>query len=124
MRLATAAGPDRPGLVRIGNAAQTLHPVAGQGFNLGLRDAWWLAETVLDSERGQLGDADFLGRYRRRRRRDVAAGIAMTDLLVDLFANDLPVLSQARGLALTAMDLLPPLKRAFARKMMFGVQAW
>jgi 2-octaprenyl-6-methoxyphenol hydroxylase len=124
LRLVTAEEVVRPGLVRIGNAAQTLHPVAGQGFNLGLRDAWWLAETVLDGAREQLGSADSLAAYHRRRRWDVGGGIAMTDLLVDLFANDLPLLSQARGLALSAMDLLPPLKQAFARKMMFGVQAW
>lgn len=124
LRLITTAAPDRAGLVRIGNAAHTLHPVAGQGFNLGLRDAWWLAETALDSTREQLGDMDFLKRYNRHRQRDVGGGIAMTDLLVDLFANDRPVISQARGLALTAMDMLPPLKQAFARKMMFGVQAW
>jgi 2-octaprenyl-6-methoxyphenol hydroxylase len=48
----------------------------------------------------------------------------MTDLLVEAFANDLPVLGQARGLALTALDLLPPLKQLFARKMMFGAKAW
>jgi 2-octaprenyl-6-methoxyphenol hydroxylase len=123
LRLITSAAGDQPGLVRIGNAAQTLHPVAGQGFNLGLRDAWWLAETILDAPREQLGDAAFLHRYRKHRRWDVGGGIAMTDLLVDLFANDLPVLSQARGLALTAMDALPPLKHLFARKMMFGAQA-
>lgn len=123
LRLVTGAAKDRPGLVRIGNAAQTLHPVAGQGFNLGLRDAWWLAETIMDSSREQLGDSDFLTRYRNHRRWDVAGGIAMTDLLVDLFANDLPLLSQARGLALTAMDAVPPLKNLFARKMMFGAQA-
>jgi 2-octaprenyl-6-methoxyphenol hydroxylase len=123
LRLVSSGGPERPGLIRIGNAAQTLHPVAGQGFNLGLRDAWWLAETVLDSRREQLGDADFLARYRRRRRWDVNAGIAMTDLLVEGFAGAPPFLSQARGLALTALDLLPPFKQAFARKMMFGAQA-
>jgi 2-octaprenyl-6-methoxyphenol hydroxylase len=123
LRLVTSAAPDQPGLVRIGNAAQTLHPVAGQGFNLGLRDAWWLAETILDSSREQLGDAGFLQHYRKHRRWDVGGGIAMTDILVDVFANDLPVLSQVRGLALTAMDVLPPLRNMFGRKMMFGAQA-
>jgi 2-octaprenyl-6-methoxyphenol hydroxylase len=114
---------EQPGLVRIGNAAQTLHPVAGQGFNLGLRDAWWLAETILDSSREQLGDAAFLKNYHKHRRWDVGGGIAMTDILVDVFANDLPVLSQMRGLALSVMDAMPPLKNLFARKMMFGAQA-
>lgn len=124
LRLVTAQKVVEPGLVRVGNAAQTLHPVAGQGFNLGLRDAWWLAETALDHPREAFGDRDFLAAYDKRRRADVRGGIAMTDILVELFANDLPLLSQARGLALTAMDMLPPVKQAFARKMMFGVQAW
>ncbi len=110
--------------MRIGNAAQTLHPVAGQGFNLGLRDAWWLAETILDSTPEQLGDAEFQARYLKRRRWDVGAGIAMTDLLVEAFANDWPVLGTLRGAALSAMDTLPPLKNLFARKMMFGSQSW
>jgi 2-octaprenyl-6-methoxyphenol hydroxylase len=123
LRLITSAAADQAGLVRIGNAAQTLHPVAGQGFNLGLRDAWWLAETILDASRDQLGDAAFLTQYHKHRRWDVGGGIAMTDILVDVFANDLPVLSQMRGLALTAMDAVSPLKNLFARKMMFGAQA-
>jgi 2-octaprenyl-6-methoxyphenol hydroxylase len=124
LRLVTAREVTEPGLVRIGNAAQTLHPVAGQGFNLGLRDAWWLAETVLDMAPEDLGGTQFLTRYLKHRRWDVGGGIAMTDLLVGLFANDLPLVSQARGLALSAMDFLPPVKQAFARKMMFGIQAW
>jgi 2-octaprenyl-6-methoxyphenol hydroxylase len=123
LRLVTSSAMEQPGLVRIGNAAQTLHPVAGQGFNLGLRDAWWLAETILDSSREQLGDAAFLKNYHKHRRWDVGGGIAMTDILVDVFANDLPVLSQMRGLALSVMDAMPPLKNLFARKMMFGAQA-
>jgi 2-octaprenyl-6-methoxyphenol hydroxylase len=124
LRLVMAEADTRPGLVRIGNAAQTLHPVAGQGFNLGLRDAWKLAQTVLDSDRDSLGSLDFLAAYRDSRRWDVTGSVAMTDLLVEAFANDLPVLGQARGLALTALDLLPPLKQLFARKMMFGAKAW
>jgi 2-octaprenyl-6-methoxyphenol hydroxylase len=124
LRLITAAPEPRAGLVRIGNAAQTLHPVAGQGFNLGLRDAWWLAETILDSTPEQLGDAAFQERYLKRRRWDVGAGIAMTDLLVEAFANDWPVFGTLRGAAMSAMDALPPLKNLFARKMMFGSQSW
>jgi 2-octaprenyl-6-methoxyphenol hydroxylase len=124
LRLITAAPDERAGLVRIGNAAQTLHPVAGQGFNLGLRDAWWLAETILDSTPEELGAADFLHRYGKCRRWDVGAGIAMTDLLVEAFANEIPGLGALRGLGLSAMDGLPPLKTLFARKMMFGSQSW
>lgn len=124
LRLATAAPPLRPGLVRVGNAAQTLHPVAGQGFNLGLRDVWKLAETVADTAHEDLGSAEFVANYQARRRWDVGGGIAMTDLLVELFANDRPWLRQARGAALTLLDALAPAKRLFARKMMFGAQAW
>lgn len=124
LRLVTAAPEHRPGLVRIGNAAQTLHPVAGQGLNLGLRDVWKLAGCVLDSSREALGGRDFLNRYRAGRRGDVTGGITMTDLLVEVFSNDLPVLGQARGLAITLMDAAPAVKRLFARKMMFGAQAW
>lgn len=124
LRLITATQEARAGLVRIGNAAQTLHPVAGQGFNLGLRDAWWLAETLMDSAPEHIGDAAFMQRYRKRRRWDVGGGIAMTDLLVEAFANDIPGLGLLRGLGLSAMDGLPPLKTLFARKMMFGAQSW
>jgi 2-octaprenyl-6-methoxyphenol hydroxylase len=124
LRLVMADAVDKPGLVRIGNAAQTLHPVAGQGFNLGLRDAWKLAQVILDGEPETLGGSGFLAAYRAARRWDVSGSVAMTDLLVEAFANDWPVLGQARGVALTAMDMLPPLKQMFARKMMFGTRAW
>jgi 2-octaprenyl-6-methoxyphenol hydroxylase len=124
LRLITARVAERPGLVRIGNAAQTLHPVAGQGFNLGLRDAWHLAQTVLDSRREDLGGQDFLDRYRASRRWDVGGGVAMTDLLVSSFLGDALLPRALRGAALTLLDALPPLKAAFARKMMFGAQAW
>ena len=124
LRLVMADAAERPGLARIGNAAQTLHPVAGQGFNLGLRDAWKLAQAILDSTPDELGSPAFLAAYRAARRWDVTGSVAMTDVLVETFANDLPGLSQARGLALTALDLLPPLKQLFARKMMFGARVW
>jgi len=119
LRLVMAEAADKPG----GNAAQTLHPVAGQGFNLGLRDAWKLAQAILDSTPEDLGGLAFLNGYGASRRWDVSGSVAMTDLLVEAFANDLPVVGQVRGLALTAMDMMPPLKQIFARKMMFGVRA-
>ena len=108
--------------VALGNAAQTLHPVAGQGFNLGLRDAWELASIVLDSPREQLGDDAMLGRYSRGRRTDRMAGIAFTHGLVRLFGNDLPLLRWPRGLALTLLDAVPVAKKAFTRAMLFGVR--
>lgn len=123
LRLMQALEDDRPGIVRIGNAAQTLHPVAGQGFNLGLRDAWTLAQRLLDVPTEKLGSAEFLAAYRAARNHDVRYGIGMTDFLVEVFTDRIP-LGPVRGLALAAFDLLPAIKRLYARKMMFGMQAW
>ena len=81
--------------IALGNAAQTLHPVAGQGFNVGLRDAWELADVVLDTPREQLGDRAMVARYLRGRRADRMAGIAFTHGLVGVFGNDLPLLPLA-----------------------------
>lgn len=107
-----------PHTVLLGNAAQTMHPVAGQGFNLGLRDAWDLAQVILDSP--ALGTEEMLGAYRSRRRLDREAGIRFTDSLVRLFSNDLPVVGAARAATLTALDCLPFAKRFVAKRMMFG----
>jgi 2-octaprenyl-6-methoxyphenol hydroxylase len=108
--------------VVLGNAAQTLHPVAGQGFNVGVRDAWVLAQATLDVPRERIGEAAMLARYARSRMPDRWAGIAFTHGLVHLFGNDLPLLRWPRGLALTLLDALPPLKRAFTRTMLFGLR--
>jgi 2-octaprenyl-6-methoxyphenol hydroxylase len=107
--------------VALGNAAQTLHPVAGQGFNVGLRDAWELAEVVLDTERDRLGDRAMLERYLRGRRADRIAGIAFTHGLVNVFGNNLPFVRWPRGLALTLLDAVPAVKRRFTRAMLFGL---
>ncbi len=117
-----AREPARARCVALGNAAQTLHPVAGQGFNVGLRDAWELGEVVLDTPRGQVGDDAMLRRYSRGRRADRMAGIAFTHGLVRLFGNDLPFIRWPRGLALTLLDAVPAAKRAFTRAMLFGVR--
>lgn len=124
LKLALRGPGEMPGLIRIGNAAQQIHPVAGQGFNLGLRDAWRLAETLLDLPTADWGGAEALRHYRAGRGFDALSGARVTDVLVELFANDWPVAAQLRGLGLTALDLLPPLRQGFARKMMFGAQAW
>jgi 2-octaprenyl-6-methoxyphenol hydroxylase len=109
-----------PHTVLLGNAAQTLHPVAGQGFNLGLRDAWELAELILDSPPESIGTTAMLGTYRAGRSIDREAGIRFTDSLVKLFSNDLPLVSAGRAAALTALDCLPLAKKFVARRMMFG----
>ena len=108
--------------VVLGNAAQTLHPVAGQGFNVGLRDAAGLAQAVLDTPRDEIGDRAMLDRYTRSRRTDRWAGIAFTHGLINVFGNDLPFLRWPRGLALTLLDTLPAAKRAFTRAMLFGLR--
>lgn len=109
-----------PHTVLLGNAAQTMHPVAGQGFNMGLRDAWELAQEILDALPEALGSNEMLADYRSQRRTDREAGIRFTDGLVRLFSNDLPVLSAGRAAALTALDCLPFAKKFVAKRMMFG----
>lgn len=109
-----------PHVVLLGNAAQTMHPVAGQGFNMGLRDAWELAQEILDAVPEALGTEGMLAAYRSQRRTDREAGIRFTDGLVRLFSNDLPLVSAGRAAALTALDCLPFVKKFVAKRMMFG----
>jgi len=123
LRLILARAHHSPRILRIGNAAHVLHPVAGQGFNLGVRDAWKLAEALFDIPADRLGQTPLMG-YEAQRRADILGGTLMTDLLVTGFSNDHALLRHARGHALAALDMLPPLKSLFARKMMFGAQSW
>jgi len=108
--------------VWIGNAAQSLHPVSGQGFNLGLRDAWELAE-ILHSH-SDPGDPVALAAYARGRGIDRRGSMAFTDGIVRLFSNDIPPLRLARGLGLLALDMAPPLRHFVARRMIWGARAW
>lgn len=116
--------------VWLGNAAQTLHPVAGQGFNLALRDVMELARCVREHlRRNDLADRDpgapaVLSAYERARRLDRQSTIRFTDGLVRVFSNDFAPLRHARGAALLALDLLPPLRGFLARRMLFGARAW
>jgi 2-octaprenyl-6-methoxyphenol hydroxylase len=112
-----------PRVLAIGNAAQTLHPVAGQGLNLGLRDAWELAQMLLDFSKEEIGSSRFLARYVRSRSFDRYAGIGFTDFLVRVFSNSLAPLALARGAGLAALDALPPARRFLARRMIFGARA-
>jgi 2-octaprenyl-6-methoxyphenol hydroxylase len=102
--------------VAIGNAAQTLHPVAGQGLNLGLRDAHSLADAL--SQHGATPLA--LAAFAQRRALDRRLTIGATDTLARLFTIDFAPLATLRGLALTALEFVPPMKTALARQMMFG----
>ena len=102
--------------VRIGNAAQTLHPVAGQGLNLGLRDAFELVHALARNP-----DVDaVLKRLEWQRGPDRWAMIAATDFLARSFTWKLPGAGAARGLGIAALQALGPLKSALARQMMFG----
>lgn len=120
-----------PGVVTIGNAAQTLHPVAGQGFNLGLRDAWTLAQTLRDSSPQALtynanhanhDYHDALHRFRARRRLDRDAMVAATHGLVQLFSNGFLPLQVARGMGMTLLDAISPVRNFLARRMIFGAR--
>ena len=111
-----------PHVVVVGNAAQALHPIAGQGFNLGLRDAFELAAVIVDARRAELGGTAMLDRHASARARDRRAGIAFTHGLVHVFGNDQALLRVSRGVGMTLLDSTPFLKRAFTRAMLFGVR--
>jgi 2-octaprenyl-6-methoxyphenol hydroxylase len=107
----------RPRFALAGDCAHGIHPIAGQGLNLGLKDAAALAETVLDAARlGQdIGALDVLKRYERWRRFDSFALAASTDALNRLFSNDIAPLRQLRDLGLGVVDAVGPLRRFFMR---------
>ena len=108
-----------PHLVVIGNAAQTMHPVAGQGFNVGLRDAESLASHVASNQES-LGSLAMLQAYQASRKRDTKGGLIFTDFLVNTFSNDLLGLSGLRSAGLGLLDVLTPIKKHLVSKMSFG----
>ncbi len=120
LALSYASNPVLPRSVLLGNSAQALHPIAGQGFNLGLRDAWELADLLLHRDDRDPGSAACLAAYRSARRLDRLGGIAVTDSLVRIFSNDFAPLRAVRGAGLALFDVAPPVKRAFVHRMIFG----
>lgn len=106
--------------VLIGNAAHGLHPVAGQGFNLSLRDVAVLAEVLFDAFGAgeDLGSAAVLARYHESRATDQRRIATFTDVLARVFANPLGAVALARNATLVAVDCLPPVKRALTRLSM------
>jgi hypothetical protein len=107
-------------LALVGEAAHTIHPIAGQGLNLGIRDVAALAELVIDARRLGLdiGDESVLVCYQQWRRFDALALVAVTDGLNRLFSNSLPLVQLARDIGLAAVNRLPPLKRLLMRDAM------
>jgi 2-octaprenyl-6-methoxyphenol hydroxylase len=106
--------------VVIGNAAQTMHPVAGQGFNVGIRDAMALASNIAASTAAEWGAAHRLSAYQQSRARDSGRGLLFTDFLVNVFSNDLIGVGLLRGAGLGALSLLPFARRLLVNKMSYG----
>ncbi|MCU7809195.1 MAG: FAD-dependent monooxygenase, partial [Candidatus Thiodiazotropha sp. (ex Semelilucina semeliformis)] len=104
----------------IGNAAHTIHPVTGQGFNLGLRDVAVLADLLSDAavSKQDPGVRSLLESYEKWRQRDQQAVALITDSLARLFANPLGPLRMARNIGLLGLDSLPSLKHLVARQFM------
>ncbi len=106
-------------VVALGNAAQTLHPVAGQGFNLGVRDCVTLADELATA----ITIPDALQRYARRRQSDRTAITLLTRALPALFASRFAPLALTRGLGLALLDTAAPARRSLAHLLMFGVRS-
>ena len=105
----------RSGIVVMGNAAHSLHPVAGQGFNLALRDCASLSEVLVDAHRQQqcLGDLSLLQGYREKQRFDQDKTVMFSDRVTALFSNRLLALSLLRNIGLLGLDITPALKQQF-----------
>lgn len=107
-----------PRAVLIGNAAHALHPVAGQGFNLALRDVAELADLLCAHAPHDPGEQLLLGRYAARRKADLRYVARFTDTLARAFVNPFAPIAWARGAARLALDTVPPLRHALARRAM------
>ncbi|WNW12823.1 2-octaprenyl-6-methoxyphenyl hydroxylase [Pseudomonas sp. DTU_2021_1001937_2_SI_NGA_ILE_001] len=117
LNLVEAEEQVRSHLVVLGNAAHSLHPIAGQGFNLSLRDVDALAETLLESDRSP-GELATLQRYLDRQRLDQQMTVGFSDKVTRLFGSSQPWVVAGRNVGLLGLDLLPPAKRWFARQAM------
>lgn len=120
LKLSKLVETDFQHLVVIGNAAQTMHPVAGQGFNVGMRDAESLAKIILSTPFEQLGDVNMLAEYQKTRTKDTRNGLLFTDFLVNIFSNDFIGFHPLRSLGLGLFELFKPAKNFLVRKMSYG----
>ena len=120
LRLTTSAQLTASRIAIVGNAAHSLHPVAGQGLNLALRDIADLSGLVADafSRDEDIGSAKLLTTYAAMRDKDTVRTIQYTDSLVKIFSNEHFLLGHARGIGLAAVDRLPPLRSLLAKQSM------
>jgi 2-octaprenyl-6-methoxyphenol hydroxylase len=119
LKLSQLQVTDTPHLVVVGNAAQTMHPVAGQGFNVGLRDAEVLARHIVSAP-DITGSSEMLAQYRSSRKTDTKHGLLFTDFLVNIFSNDILGVSALRSAGIGLFDVVKPVKRFLVSKMSFG----
>jgi len=124
LALTRSAATVAPRIVLLGNAAQSLHPVAGQGFNLALRDVATLAEMLAAADGADIGAAEWLAGFEAGRGTDRDGVVGFTDTLVRVFGSRHPAVVAARDAGLLLFDMLPPAKRALSRVSLgFGRQA-
>ncbi|HEX8568489.1 MAG TPA: UbiH/UbiF/VisC/COQ6 family ubiquinone biosynthesis hydroxylase [Caulobacteraceae bacterium] len=118
LALQLAEGWTAPRMTLLGDAAHSIHPIAGQGLNLGLKDAAALAEVVVEAARlgEDIGSLAVLDRYARWRRFDTFALAASTDVFTRLFSNDNPVVRAARGLGMSVVNQIGPARRFFMQE--------
>ncbi len=106
-------------IVALGNASQTMHPVAGQGLNTGLRDAYKLNQSLIDHSKIKNLEA-LLDEYKHSRASERKKILNFTEMLVKSFSNDLVGLKKIRGYALSLLDIARPIKQSFVKKMSYG----
>lgn len=113
------------GMVLVGDAAHGMHPIAGQGFNAGIRDVGVLADELATALRAGLSvsDGTLLAGYEKKRRFDNASLLAATDMFVRLFSNDIAPIRLARGIGMSLVDAVPPARKFFAREAGGGIGA-
>jgi ubiquinone biosynthesis UbiH/UbiF/VisC/COQ6 family hydroxylase len=114
LRVLNLAHITKPRLALVGDAAHNVHPLAGQGVNLGFRDARQLAEVLLGTN-GDCGEINLLRKYERARREDILSMQLTTDALKHLFINDNPLLRTLRNLGLKTTNQITPLKKMLVR---------
>ncbi|HEX5539033.1 MAG TPA: FAD-dependent monooxygenase, partial [Methylophilaceae bacterium] len=119
LNLQTAQVLVKPRLVLLGDAAHTIHPLAGQGVNLGFRDVIALAQTLAQRKQQSLGNIMLLRRYERARKTDMMAMRYLTDGLYQMFATEQPVMKKFRSWGLRFVDQQPWVKKRLIKQAMF-----